>query len=101
VPVDTVDQLTFSAYNYPKYGPEPELIGTIFTLKKNELSAPIRGKMAIYEVLLGDISQPATAANTSMIKMQTMSYFKSRVENEVFKAIKDQIKIVDNRIFYY
>jgi peptidyl-prolyl cis-trans isomerase D len=101
VPVDTVDQLTFSAYNYPKYGPEPELIGTIFTLKKNELSAPIKGKMAIYEVLMGDISQQAAAANTSMIKMQTISYFKSRVENEVYKAIKDQTKIVDNRIFYY
>jgi len=101
VPVDTVDQLTFSAYNFPKYGPEPELIGTIFTLKKNELSAPIRGKMAIYEVYLEDISQPQTAANTDMIKMQTMSYFKSRVENDVFKAIKDKTAIVDNRIFYY
>ncbi len=101
VTVDTVDQLTFSANNFPKYGPEPELIGTIFTLKKNELSAPVRGKMAIYEVLLQDITQPQTAANTDMIKMQTVSYFKSRVESEVFKAIKDKTEIIDNRIFYY
>jgi peptidyl-prolyl cis-trans isomerase D len=101
VTVDTVDQLTFSAYNFPKYGPEPELIGTIFTMKKNDLSAPIKGKMAIYEVLLQDMVTPATAANTDMIKMQTVSYFKSRVENEVFRAIKDKTEIEDNRIFYY
>jgi peptidyl-prolyl cis-trans isomerase D len=101
VTVDTVDQLTFSAYNFPKYGPEPELIGTIFTMKKNELSAPVRGKMAIYEVYLQDITQPQTAANTDMIKMQTVSYFKSRVDSEVYKSIKDKTKIIDNRIFYY
>jgi peptidyl-prolyl cis-trans isomerase D len=101
VTVDTVDQLNFTAYNFPKFGPEPELIGTIFTMKKNELSAPVRGKMAIYEVLLEDITAPANAANTDMIKMQTLSNFKSRVENEVYKAIKDNTKIVDNRIFYY
>jgi peptidyl-prolyl cis-trans isomerase D len=101
VAVDTVDQLTFSAYNFPKYGPEPELIGTIFTMKKNELSAPVKGKMAIYEVFLQDIAQPQTSANLDMIKMQTISYFKSRVENEVYKSIKDKTNIIDNRIFYY
>ncbi|MEI6122316.1 MAG: peptidylprolyl isomerase [Bacteroidota bacterium] len=107
--VDTVDQLTFSASNFPKYGPEPELIGTIFTLKKNVLSEPIKGKMAVYEVILGDIVQPTTATNTDMIKMQLNSYFRSRVagnpyyqqESDVFKAIKDKTKITDNRINYY
>jgi peptidyl-prolyl cis-trans isomerase D len=99
--IDTVDKLTFSSYNFPKYGPEPELIGTIFTLKKNELSAPIKGKMAVFEILLENISQPQTGANTDMIKMQAVSYFKSRVENDVFRAIKDKTPIIDNRIFYY
>jgi len=99
--VDTVDQLTFSAYNFPKYGPEPELIGTIFTLKKNVLSEPIKGKMAVYEILLNDIAQPAAAMNTDMVKMQMNSYFRSRVTNEVFKAIKDKTDITDNRINYY
>jgi len=101
VTVDTVGQLTFSAYNFPKYGPEPELVGTIFTLKKNDLSAPIKGKMAIYMVYLQDIVKLQATTNLDMIKMQTMSYFKSRVENDVFKAIKDKTNIVDNRIFYY
>lgn len=99
--VDTVDALTFSSYNFPDYGPEPELIGTIFTLKKNTISAPIKGKMAIYQVWVDDIAEPPSQINPDMIKMQLTSYFRQRVSNDLFKAIKDETKIVDNRIFYY
>ena len=107
--VDTVDQLTFAVTNYPKYGPEPELIGTIFTLKNNVLSDPIKGKMAIYQVLLSGITAPATPTSVDMVKMQLLGTFRSRVygnpnyrqESEVFKAIKDITDITDNRINYY
>lgn len=106
-PVDTVNALTFSAYNFPKFGPEPELIGTIFTLKKNTLSAPIKGKMAVYQVWIDDISQAAGQINPDMMQMQLASYFRQRVrgdqygQSELFNAIKKQTEITDNRIFYY
>lgn len=105
--VDTVDALTFSAYNFPDYGPEPELIGTIFTLKKNALSAPIKGKMAVYQVLVDEMTQPPSQINPDMMKMQLASYFRQRVrgdqynQSELYKAILDKTKIIDNRIFYY
>lgn len=105
--VDTVNALTFSAYNFPKFGPEPELIGTIFTLKKNTLSAPIKGKMAVYQVWIDDIAQTAGQINPDMMQMQLVSYFRQRVQgdqygqSELFNAIKKETKIVDNRIFYY
>jgi peptidyl-prolyl cis-trans isomerase D len=101
VPVDTVDQLTFASYNYPKYGPEPELIGTIFSMKNNSLSTPIKGQMAVYQILLQNISKQSQTVNTDMIKMQTVGYFKSRVANEVFRAIKDKTDILDNRYLFY
>jgi len=105
--IDTVNALTFSAYNFPKFGPEPELIGTIFTLKKNTLSAPIKGKMAVYQVWIDDIAQNAGQINPDMMMMQLASYFRQRVrgdqygQSELFNAIKKETKIVDNRIFYY
>jgi len=104
--VDTVD-VTFSAANFPAYGPEPELIGTIFTLKKNALSAPIKGKMAVYQVLIDNIAQPPSQINPDMMNMQLASYFRQRVrgdqynESDLYKAIKDNTKITDNRIFFY
>ena len=101
VPVDTVDQLTFASYNYPKYGPEPELIGTIFSMKENSLSAPIKGQMAVYEVLLQNFNKQPQGISTDMIKMQYLGYFKSRVSNEIFRAIKDETDIVDNRYLFY
>ncbi len=105
--VDTVDALTFSAYNFPNFGPEPELIGTIFTLKKNVLSAPIKGKMAVYQVYIDDIVPAAAQVNADMMKMQLASYFRQRVrgdqygQSEVFNAIREKTKIIDNRVSYY
>jgi len=105
--VDTVEALTFSAYNFPDYGPEPELIGTIFTLKKNTLSAPVKGKMAVYQVLVDDLTQAPSQINPDMMKMQLASYFRQRVrgdqynQSELYKAILAKTKITDNRIFYY
>lgn len=99
--VDTVDALTLSAYNFPDFGPEPELIGTIFTLNKNSVSKPIKGKMAVYKVVVDDFIQPPAQINTDMVKMQLASYFRQRVSNDLFKAIKDKTEIVDNRIFFY
>ncbi len=105
--VDTVNSLTFSTNNFPKFGPEPKLIGTIFTLKKNTLSAPIKGDMAVYQVWIDDIAQAPAQINPDMMKMQMESYFRQRVrgdqygQSELFKAIKNETKITDNRIFYY
>jgi peptidyl-prolyl cis-trans isomerase D len=99
--VDTVDALTLSAYNFPDFWPEPELIGTIFTLNKNSVSKPIKGKMAVYKVVVDDFIQPPAQINTDMVKMQLASYFRQRVSNDLFKAIKDKTEIVDNRIFFY
>jgi parvulin-like peptidyl-prolyl isomerase len=99
--VDTVDALTLSAYNFPDFGPEPELIGTIFTLNKNSVSKPIKGKMAVYKVVVDDFIQPPAQITTDMVKMQLASYFRQRVSNDLFKAIKDKTEIVDNRIFFY
>lgn len=105
--VDTVESLTFSSYNFPDFGPEPELIGSIFTMKKNSLSEPIKGKMAVYQVLIDDITMPPSQINPDMMKMQLASYFHQRVRgdqynpSELFNAIKDKTQITDNRIHYY
>lgn len=105
--VDTVNALTFSAYNFPNFGPEPELIGTIFTLKKNTLSPAIKGKMAIYQVWIDDMTETAAQINPDMMQMQLASYFRQRVrgdqygQNELYNALKKATKITDNRIYFY
>jgi peptidyl-prolyl cis-trans isomerase D len=99
--VDTVNMLTFSAYNLPNYGPEPEVIGNIFTMKPNVLSGAIKGGMAVYVVQLDGIQEPPANANYAMMQAQLTGFFRQRIQNDVFKAIKDKTDIVDNRILYY
>ncbi len=98
---DTVTSLTFSAYNLPNFGPEPSVIGTIFSMKPNVLSAPVKGDMAVYVLQLDRIVEPPSTGDYTMMQSQLSAFFKQRIQNDVFKAIKDETKIVDNRIFYY
>jgi len=99
--VDTMTAINFSAYNLPKYGPEPKVLGTVFTLKPNVLSAPIKGDMAVYLVQVDQIQEPPANGNYMMQQQQTAQFFKQRVQNDVFKSLKEKTNIVDNRILYY
>lgn len=99
--VDTLDYLTFSSYNFPNFGPEPEVIGALFTLQKNVVSPPLKGTAGVFVINLDQVVEPAATQNYNGIKTQMISYFKSRVSQEVYNAIKDKADVEDNRIFYY
>jgi parvulin-like peptidyl-prolyl isomerase len=101
VKVDTVSTLTFGTINLPNYGPEPSIVGTIFTLKPNALSAPLKGDMGVYVVQVDGFLEPPATQDYTMLKYQWTSYFYQRIQNGVFTAIKDKTEIVDNRIYYY
>ena len=101
VKVDTVDMLTFASYNFPNFGPEPELIGTVMSGKKGDLAGPFKGKMAVYEYIIDEIAAPPATMNPDMIKMQVLGYFRQRVSNDLFRAIKDKTDILDNRVLFY
>jgi peptidyl-prolyl cis-trans isomerase D len=98
--VDTAANLTFQAYNYPKYGPEPELIGTIFTLKPNVISGAVKGNMAVYIVNVDGFTAPPPVQNINAVKAQLGSYFQQRIGNEVFTTLKDKAEIKDNRLIF-
>lgn len=99
--VDTVNMLTFSSPNMPNYGPDPEVVGTIFTMKPNVLSSPIKGDMAVYLIQLDGITEAPANSNYAMMKSQITSYFYQRIQSDVFKALKNKTEIIDNRILYY
>jgi peptidyl-prolyl cis-trans isomerase D len=99
--VDTMTMINFASYNLPKYGPEPKVVGTVFTLKPNMVSAPVKGDMAVYLIQVDQIQEPPANANYMMQQQQMAGFFRQRVQNDVFKAIKDKTVIVDNRILYY
>lgn len=99
--VDTVTMLTFSSNNMPQYGPEPEVIGTLFSYKPNVLSGPVKGDMAVYLIQMDQILEPPATNNYTMVQAQMSSFFRQRIQRDVFSALKEKTEILDNRIFYY
>ncbi len=82
-------------------GNEPNLVGTIFTLKANQISKPIKGENAVFQIVVKNFKEAApTKEYTSNIK-QLSDQLKSRSENEVFNALKEKANIEDNRGRFY
>jgi peptidyl-prolyl cis-trans isomerase D len=99
--VDKLDNITFSSYTLPPYGSEPNVIGTVFSLNKNELSNPIKGQQGIFVVLIDKFVELPATKDYSINKMQLTSYFKSRAHYDVFKALKENADVIDNRKDFY
>ncbi|HNW98649.1 MAG TPA: SurA N-terminal domain-containing protein [Bacteroidales bacterium] len=99
--VDTLDMVTFSTYSLPGYGPEPEIIGNIFTIKPNTLSEPLKGKTAIYVLQVDNIIKAPEVKDYKNNILQMTANFQSRVNYDAYKALEKNAKITDNRISYY
>lgn len=99
--LDTLDFISFSSYSLPGYGPEPKVIGTLFTLKKGELSEPIQGNSAIFVVYIDNFSEPPANADYAASRNQMMMNYKSRVSYDVYNTLEKGTKIVDDRLLFY
>jgi peptidyl-prolyl cis-trans isomerase D len=98
--VDTSD-LTFASPNIPNYGREPLLVGTVFASKKGQLSAPVKGEMAVYVFVIDNITEPAPAKDYKNEKMQLSSFFTGMAPRQIPTILEEKAKIKDNRILFY
>lgn len=99
--VDTADALTFSTYSIPGYGPEPEIIGTIFTMKPATLSEPLKGKAGVFVTYIDKFIEAPATTDYSTNQKQLAYSFKNRISYELYNALEKSAKIVDNRPLFY
>lgn len=100
VEVDTADFISFSTFSLPAYGPEPEVVGCIFSMTKGQLSKPIIGQAGIFIVKVVDFIEPPTM-DLKETYIQQKTFFQTRVSYEVFKALEKNAEIIDNRLLYF
>lgn len=101
IPVEKMENLTFSSSTIQNIGQEAEVTGTIVTLKKNSLSKPIKGKSGVFVVSVDAIKEAPVTKDYSATKMQSGSGLQSRVDYEVFNALKENAKVIDLRWKFY
>ena len=100
IKIDTAD-LSFASPNIPNYGREPQLVGTVFSMKKGQLSAPLKGEMAVYVVIIDNITEPAPAKDYKNEMMQLNSFFAGMAPRQIPTILEEKAKIKDNRILFY
>jgi len=100
--VDTVKNLSFSARNIAGFGSEPNVIGRIFALEPQQLSAPIAGNSAVFVAIVDRFTPPAEAPDLTPTTFQLKNNFESRVNaNAYLRALEKEVKIEDNRMMFY
>jgi peptidyl-prolyl cis-trans isomerase D len=99
--VDTNDFVTFSSTTIPGYGPEAEVIGTVFSSKPGEVSAPIKGRGGAFIVIVDEFVEPQPTADYSMAARIAESTFAQSAQGTLAIVLKDAADIEDNRGLYY
>lgn len=95
--------LTFNATYMPGAGREPELIGTITTMKAGQMSKVIKGQNGVYVVYVESINEltPAASYNATAVKQQYVNLLRQRAGSEVNTVLEDKAEIKDYRYRYY
>ena len=97
----TVDNVTFEGRGFGNFGVEDKVIGTVIGMKEGEISEPIVGGNGLYVVKVNKVT-PSTTTDYSNIQREQRSRFNNQIlNNAVYSALKDNVKIEDNSILFY
>jgi peptidyl-prolyl cis-trans isomerase D len=95
------DNLNFGNTYIPGMGNEPYIVGTVFALKANEMSKPIKGDNAVAVVQVKSFTEAPKTTDYSASAKSVVDPRKSRSEYEVFNALKEKAGVEDNRGRFY
>lgn len=83
-------------------GSEPRVVGTAFSLAKDEVSSPIPGNSGVYILSpVGDKVDPAVPADLTMFRRQASSSAASMIRVNLMNSMKKAAKIDDFRSKFY
>jgi len=100
-PVESAQNIVFSAGSIPGMGKEAEVLGFIQVLKPGQFSKPIKGISGVYVVLLDAATEAPEVTDFSPVKKQLEQSLSSRADYEVYEALKEKANVVDNRVKFY
>jgi len=99
--VEKVDLLSFSSFNLPGVGREPELIGEIFGFPVSKLSSTIKGNAGVFIFIVDEINEAPAVEDFSANQLRMSNDSRARVDYEVLEALTKKADVVDNRHLFY
>lgn len=99
-PVETAQNVSFSAYSVPGLGAEKKVIGATFALSEGSVSKPIKGEFGVYLVKVDGLTKTETQ-DVSFNKKSLARAYASRVDYQAFNVLKEKANIKDNRSKFF
>ena len=96
-PVQTAENVTFTAYRFGNAGNEPAVIGATMALENDELSQPIQGRAGVFVVKAGTKTTAEAEFNEEMEKQQLAGRAAYQIPYQAIALIQEKADIVDNR----
>jgi peptidyl-prolyl cis-trans isomerase D len=95
--VENAADVNFSSFSVPGIGPDLKILGSVFGMEQGEQSNVLVGENGVYIVRVDNIVPADENANTEILRDQIKRSLSSRVDYEVFEALKDKGGVEDNR----
>ncbi|MBK9801162.1 MAG: SurA N-terminal domain-containing protein [Bacteroidetes bacterium] len=99
--VEKVENQAFANATVMGIGREGSLVGTLFTMKPNKISEPIKGDAGVFVVQVSEVIAAAPAKDFKNNQTQVQSSLKQRVDYELFEALKEKAEVQDGRAKFY
>ncbi len=98
--VKDVNGINFSMFSVPALGVEPAVVGTVASLAKDQVSAPVKGNNAVYMIKVISIAEGTdTDVDTEQQRLaQSLSY---RANYQAYEAQRKKAEIEDKRAKFY
>ena len=94
----SVSDIAIDSRVLSNFGVEADIVGTILGMKEGEQVGPIAGNASAFIIKNVRFTEPAAAADyTDIIREKTSQFTNKVVSGNVYSALRDQVKIKDNR----
>ena len=100
--IDTITGISLGSRNIGNFGAEAAIIGKIMGRDANTVSEPIAGNTTAFIIKnVKKNNAPATTDYSGIIRDKQSQYNNKVLNNAVYSALRENAKVVDNRVKFY
>jgi len=93
--------ITLAAPYIAGAGYEGEVVGKVSAMAVNQMSAPIKGSMGVYVVIVTTVTKAEPLTDVKAQQARLIQGYGARTDNAVNDVLRENADIVDNRAKHY
>jgi peptidyl-prolyl cis-trans isomerase D len=100
--VKSATGVSFTSFQIPGAGIEPNVISSATLIEKGKISTPIEGNQGVYVLMVtNEVTDEITDINVQNFKERLEQGYQYRTNYQAFQALRENANVVDNRYKFY